>query len=94
MHPYIAINLAQWCSPEFAVQVSSWVFELMTKGEVRLDSKPLQSKIHDFFPRTDAPIQSYIDECLERREAGEEIPQLNSRELIRKAITEGCHTRR
>jgi hypothetical protein len=27
IHPYIAINLAQWCSPTFAVQVSKWVID-------------------------------------------------------------------
>ena len=27
MHPYVAINLAMWLSPEFAVQVSKWVAE-------------------------------------------------------------------
>lgn len=29
VHPHVAINLAQWLSPEFAVQVSSWVFDWM-----------------------------------------------------------------
>lgn len=27
VHPQVAINLAQWASPKFAVQVSGWVFE-------------------------------------------------------------------
>jgi hypothetical protein len=36
VHPYVSINLAQWCSPEFAVKVSIWVFELMTAGKVEL----------------------------------------------------------
>lgn len=27
MHPQVAINLAQWLSPKFAVLVSRWVFE-------------------------------------------------------------------
>jgi hypothetical protein len=30
VHPQIAIHLAQWCSPAFAVQVSRWVFEWMS----------------------------------------------------------------
>ena len=29
VHPQIAINLAQWASPKFAVLVSKWVFEWM-----------------------------------------------------------------
>ncbi len=45
IEPHAAINLAQWCSPEFAALVSDWVFELLTKGSVSLDpakSKPAQ----------------------------------------------------
>jgi|GEM_PF-7084574 len=32
-HPKIAINFAQWCSPEFAVIVTDWVFEWITTGQ-------------------------------------------------------------
>lgn len=30
VHPYVAMNLAQWCSPKFAVRVSKWVTEWLT----------------------------------------------------------------
>lgn len=30
VHPYVAINLAQWCSPKFAVRVSKWVAEWLS----------------------------------------------------------------
>ncbi len=36
VHPRVAVNLAQWCSPEFAVLVSEWVVELLTTGRVEL----------------------------------------------------------
>lgn len=36
-HPLLAIQIAQWCSPEFAIQVSKWVNELATTGSVVLD---------------------------------------------------------
>jgi hypothetical protein len=32
VHPQVAIHLAQWCSPKFAVQVSRWVYEWMIAG--------------------------------------------------------------
>jgi hypothetical protein len=32
----VALRLAQWLSPEFAIQVDEWVEELMTKGKVEL----------------------------------------------------------
>ncbi len=37
IHPKASIHLAMWCSPEFAVTVSEWVYELLTKGSVSLD---------------------------------------------------------
>ena len=30
VHPQVAIHLAQWCSAEFAVKVSQWVYDWMT----------------------------------------------------------------
>jgi hypothetical protein len=38
VHPDVAINLAQWCSPRFAVQVSQWVRELISTGSVNLST--------------------------------------------------------
>jgi hypothetical protein len=32
VHPQVAINLAQWCSPAFAVMVSKWVFDWFSGG--------------------------------------------------------------
>lgn len=34
MHPQLAINLAQWLSPKFAVKVSQWVYE-WSQGQVK-----------------------------------------------------------
>jgi len=39
IHSKVAIHLAIWCSPEFAVLVTDWVYELLTKGSVSLDPK-------------------------------------------------------
>jgi hypothetical protein len=35
-HPNVAVHLAQWLSPAFAVQVTAWVIELATTGRVEL----------------------------------------------------------
>lgn len=32
VHPKVALHLAQWLSPEFAVQVTDWVYEWMSGG--------------------------------------------------------------
>lgn len=39
VHPQVAINLAQWLSPRFAVLVSKWVIEWST-GAIQLTSLP------------------------------------------------------
>ena len=33
-HPQVAINIAQWISPEFDVLVSKWVYEIILTGKV------------------------------------------------------------
>jgi hypothetical protein len=33
IHPKLAVHLAQWCSSEFALQVSDWIEEWMTSGK-------------------------------------------------------------
>ena len=43
VHPYVSINLAQWCSPIFAAMVASWMFKLLTEGSVSLKPEPTQS---------------------------------------------------
>jgi len=42
VHRKVAIRLAQWLSPELAVQVDSWVEQLMTTGKVELTEHPEQ----------------------------------------------------
>lgn len=37
IHPDLAIHLAQWCSSKFAIQVTKWVRELLTTGQVALE---------------------------------------------------------
>jgi hypothetical protein len=34
VHPYVAINIAQWISPKFDVKVSTWVYEVMITGKI------------------------------------------------------------
>jgi hypothetical protein len=40
IHPDLAVPLAQWCSAKFALQVSRWTQELLTKGNVSLTEAP------------------------------------------------------
>jgi len=36
VHRLIAVDLARWICPRFAVQISKWIDELMTTGKVEL----------------------------------------------------------
>lgn len=41
-HPSLAINLARWISPQFAVWCDAHIFNLMTSGSTSLDIDPLE----------------------------------------------------
>ncbi len=45
VHRRVAIRLAQWLSPEFAVQIDEWVEELMINGKVVLVDKNAISEL-------------------------------------------------
>lgn len=47
VHPDIAVHLAQWLDPRFAVQVSQWIRELLTTGKVEVvsDTDPLETAL-------------------------------------------------
>ncbi|MDM8565552.1 KilA-N domain-containing protein [Candidatus Halobeggiatoa sp. HSG11] len=45
IHPNASIHLAIWCSPDFAVLVTKWVFELLTEGSVSLNPEQSKQKI-------------------------------------------------
>lgn len=45
-HPQVAINVAQWISPEFDVKVSKWVFELMITGQVTLGQEKTPHRVY------------------------------------------------
>ena len=48
-HPQIAINIAQWISPEFAVRVSKWIFELLITGKVELNKEKSNKDLEDIY---------------------------------------------
>jgi hypothetical protein len=61
-HPKIALRFAQWCSPEFAVQVDFWVDELLTTGKVEIDNDKSASEQPQPTPQRQlAPQRDIID---------------------------------
>ena len=58
-HRRVCLRFAQWCSADFAVQVDSWVEELLTKGTVSL------ALPHDYLSALKALVQSEEEkQCL------------------------------
>jgi KilA-N domain len=52
VHRKVALRLAQWLSPDFAVQVDDWVEELLLTGKVELANEP--PKVITSFDRANA----------------------------------------
>jgi len=53
IHADLAVPLAQWCSPRFALQVSRWIQELLTTGSVSLQQQPqFYKRLQLFHERT------------------------------------------
>ena len=49
VHRKVAIHLAQWLSPSFAVQVSNWVDELLITGKVELGQEKSSEELNNKF---------------------------------------------
>jgi prophage antirepressor-like protein len=49
VHRKVAIHLAQWLSPSFAVQVSNWVDELLITGKVELGKEKSSEELDNKF---------------------------------------------
>jgi prophage antirepressor-like protein len=50
-HPQVAINIAQWISPVFDVQVSKWIYELTFTGSVKIRQEKTYEEIETVFKR-------------------------------------------
>lgn len=46
VHPKVAVHLAQWLSPDFAAQVSEWVYEWMSGGNAQSHATPAELPHH------------------------------------------------
>jgi len=61
-HPDIAIQIAQWCSPKFALQVSRWIRELLVVGKVEFGNEKTDKEIEFISEqkRLSLDIQPYL----------------------------------
>jgi hypothetical protein len=56
-HPQVAINIAQWISPNFDVKVSSWVYEVMMTGKVDITNTKSYKELQKENKNKDIKIQ-------------------------------------
>jgi KilA-N domain len=59
VHQRIALHLAQWCNPRFAVRVTGWVEELLTKGHVELPEANRQPQIRAWSGRITPAFEAH-----------------------------------
>ena len=61
-HPDIAIQIAQWCSSKFAIQVSQWIRELLVVGKVEFGNEKTNKELDHIYEqkRLSLDIQPYL----------------------------------
>lgn len=69
-HPQVAINAAQWISPEFDYYVSKWILELGLTGQVKLGQEKSTQELDNIWK------QRYNDLLIEHDELYEENKKL------------------
>ena len=77
IHPDLGLNLAQWCSTNFAAQVSKWLKELIVTGSVELEKEKSNEEITDTFQKllkeTVEAYEKKLEESHKKVEAAENL---------------------
>ena len=72
VHPDLGIQLAQWCSSSFSLQVSKWVRELIITDEVKLGNEKSEENIKTEYDNIIKKLENKLKEAennLERTES-------------------------
>lgn len=88
VHPDLGIDLAQWCSRSFSVQVSKWIRELLITGVVTLGAEKKESELEERYQKIIDDLELRLkekDEVLEKTaeqlKLTEEMSILQEKEL-------------
>lgn len=60
IHPDLGIQLAQWCLPNFALQVSKWIRELLITDKVELGQEKSNDEIKEEFEKIKKQLEEQI----------------------------------
>ena len=69
IHPDLGLNLAQWCSPSFSLQVSKWLRELIFTGTVEIEKEKSDEEIDNKYQE----IIKELEETKEKLENAEDL---------------------
>lgn len=78
VHPDLGLNLAQWCSPSFSLQVSKWLRELIFTGNVEVENEKSEDEIDNKYKE----IIKELEDTKERLENAENLIQKYDRKNI------------
>ena len=67
VHRKVAIHLAQWISPSFAVQVTNWIDELLITGKVTLGQEKSQKELEHKFKEQIQTLQGQLTKSEEEK---------------------------
>ena len=82
-HPQVAINIAQWISPEFDVQVSKWIYQLSLTGKVELKAEKTSAEL--------LKIQQELSEKKELEELSSELTTEQNQVIrLKKSVLSHC----
>lgn len=74
VHRKVAIHLAQWLSPSFAVQVSNWLEELLITGKVELGNEKSSEELDNKF-------QEQINQLTQEKELLEQVLETKDQDI-------------
>ena len=87
IHPDLGLNLAQWCSPSFSVQVSKWLRELIFTGNVELEKEKSYEEIESKYQKLISDLQDKLNVTEDKLNVTEDLVKLydeESKELHKK----------
>jgi hypothetical protein len=83
LHSDLGIQLAQWISPSFAIQVSRWTRELLLFGKVELgqekSNKELEEKFNEKIQSLQKTIETVVNENLKIKSTYSHLAELNDK---------------
>jgi len=82
VHRKVAIHLAQWLSPNFAVQVSNWLDELFITGKVELGQEKSNKELENKFQEQIKLLTQEKQQAIKEKEEVIQEKQTITRQLL------------